>query len=373
MTDGYPYLHSFIDARGKKRHVFRRKGHKQVTVKGKFGSPEFIDNYRALVEQTAPKTIGQTRARAGTVDAQAIAYLKSETFSNGLAKETQRTWRRIIERFRDHLTPSGRRYGDNPMATLNEKAIKRFIEGKKPNAQKNSLKAVRALIRFAIYNGDIAVDPSENIKPAKAGIKSKGHMTWLAPQITQYRERWPLGTIARLALELLLNIAARRYDAHELGTQHIRDGKLVWRPHKTLRSTGKLLSIRIRSELQAAMDAIGADARQDGVLTLLVNDYGRSFASAAAFGNKFADWCRAAGLKPVKCDDGRVRSYRAHGLRKAALMSLAHAGATGVELMAVSGHSSLAQVQEYLDAVEQERAADAAMAKLENGARTGSG
>ena len=46
-------------------------------------------------------------------------------------------------------------------------------------------------------------------------------------------------------------------------------------------------------------------------------------------------------------------------------MALTHAGATGVELMSVSGHSSLALVQEYLDAVEQERAADAAMDKLD--------
>jgi integrase/recombinase XerD len=371
MTKDYPYLHSFIDARGKRRYVFRRKGHKQVTVRGKYGSPEFIDNYRALVDQTAPKTIGQNKAKAGTVDAVAIAYFKNEVFTDGLARETQRTWRRIIEKFRDHTTPSGRRYGDNPVATLNERAIKRFLEDKKPNPQRSSLKAIRALVRFAIYQGDLSIDPTENIKPAKVGIKSKGHMTWLAPQIAQYRERWPLGMIARLALELLLNIAARRHDAHELGTQHIKDGKLVWRPHKTLRSTGKLLSIRIMPELQAAMDAVSI--RREDVLMPLVNDYGRSFASAAAFGNKFADWVRAAGLKPVLCDDGKVRSYRAHGLRKAALMSLAHAGATGVELMAVSGHSSLAQVQEYLDAVEQERAADAAMTKLENSSRTGSG
>jgi hypothetical protein len=56
-------------------------------------------------------------------------------------------------------------------------------------------------------------------------------------------------------------------------------------------------------ELQAALDAMPKEARGDGVLTLLVNDYGRPFASAAAFGNKFADWCAAAGLKPVLCDD----------------------------------------------------------------------
>lgn len=189
-------------------------------------------------------------------------------------------------------------------------------------------------------------------------------MTWLEPQVAQYRERHPLGTVARLAIELLLNIAARRHDAHIIGQQHIRDGKLSWRPNKTLRSTGKLLSIRIMPELQAALDAIPAGVRGDGVLTFLVNEYGRPFASAAALGNKFADWCKAAGLKPVLCADGRTRSYRAHGLRKAALRTLAHAGATGVELMAVSGHASLDQVQEYLNEVDQERAADAAMAKL---------
>jgi len=33
-------------------------------------------------------------------------------------------------------------------------------------------------------------------------------------------------------------------------------------------------------------------------------------------------------------------------------------------MMAVGGHSSLAQLQEYLDEVDQERQADAAMAKL---------
>ena len=34
-------------------------------------------------------------------------------------------------------------------------------------------------------------------------------------------------------------------------------------------------------------------------LTFLLTEYGRPFASAAAFGNKFADWCDAAGLEPV--------------------------------------------------------------------------
>jgi hypothetical protein len=46
------YLHSFIDARGKMRHVFRRRGHKQITIKGKPGTPEFLEAYNALLKNT---------------------------------------------------------------------------------------------------------------------------------------------------------------------------------------------------------------------------------------------------------------------------------------------------------------------------------
>jgi integrase/recombinase XerD len=363
------YVNSFYDSRGKLRHQFRRKGHKRVTIKGRPGSPEFMDAYQALLEKTvgaAPSEIGASRTKAGTVNALAVALYKHDVFTKGLAKETQGSWRRIIDRFREFQTPSGRVYGENGIATIRKKSVADFLEGKTVNAQKNNLKAIRFLIRFAISKGELAHDPTEGIDVLKSdGPKSAGHMTWLEPQIAQYRQRHQLGTVARLALELLLNIAARRHDAHLIGDQHVKDGKLSWRPHKTLRSTGKLLTIRIVPSLQTAMDVMPGNTRKDGVLAFLVNDYGNPFASAAAFGNKFADWCSAAGLKSVLCDDGRTRNYRAHGLRKAALRTLAHAGATGVELMAVSGHSSLDQVQVYLDEVDQERAADAGMKKVE--------
>ncbi len=142
--------------------------------------------------------------------------------------------------------------------------------------------------------------------------------------------------------------------------------KLCWRPHKTLRTTAKKLKITIIPSLQAALDAMPKPERGTELpLAFLTNEYGRKFASAGSFGNRFADWCNQAGLKPVVCDDGKVRNFRAHGLRKAALRALAHAGCSGVEMLHVSGHSSLKQLQEYLDEVEQETMADHAMDKLE--------
>ena len=76
-------------------------------------------------------------------------------------------------------------------------------------------------------------------------------------------------------------------------------------------------------------------------LMFLLTEHGRPFKSAAAFGNKFADWCDAAGLQPVLCDDGKTRNFRAHGLRKAALYTLYKAGGTVAELQALGGHGSI--------------------------------
>ena len=181
-------------------------------------------------------------------------------------------------------------------------------------------------------------------------------MTWKLPQIEQYRERHALGTTARLAPELMLNVAARREDAYKLGRQHLsfdvdhRVWKLTWRPSKTLRSTGKTLTIPILPDLQAALYAL---PRSDA-LSCLTTDYGRPFASAAGFGEKFSEWCNVAGLQPVICDDGKTRNFRAHGLRKAAIYTLSKAGGNVAELQALGGRARIAELQKYIQEIEQQ-------------------
>lgn len=356
-----PHVNSFYDRHGKLRHLFRYRGCKSFSLPGLPGSSDFMEAYQAALARcdVTPVEIGAKRTKAGTIDALIAAYYRSDAFTEALAPETQRMRRNILERFRAE-------HGEKRAALLQHHHVNKLLEGRKQHAKKNWLKTVKGLMAFAIAEGVRADNPCDGVKLAKSA-KSMGHMTWLEPQVAAYREHYKLGTVARLALELLLNIAARRYDAHVLGRQHViisnRDGKkkLCWRPHKTLRTTGKMLKVTIIPSLQAALDAM---PKSENALTFLTNDYGRPFASAAAFGNKFADWCRAAGLQPVRCEDGRVRNYRAHGLRKASLRALAHAGCTAVEMMHVSGHSSMKQLQEYLEEVEQEVMADSAMAKL---------
>jgi integrase/recombinase XerD len=347
------YVNSFRDRHGRIRHYVRRSGRKAVALPGLPGSADFMDAYQTALEGAPPPPdIGASRTKTGTINAAIVGYYAHTSFTEGFAAETQKMRRAILERLRAE-------HGEKRIALLQRSHIVKLLEGMKPHAQKNWLKTLRGLMAYAVANNLRKDDPTEGVKAVKV-VNSMGHMTWHEPQIEQYRQRHKLGTTARLGLELLLNIAARRHDAHVLGHQHIRDGKLWWRPHKTLRTTNKMLKVPILPEFQAALDAMPSNDS----LTFLVNDYGRPFASAAAFGNKFADWCKAAGLKPVMCDDGRVRNYRAHGLRKAALTRAAHAGCTGTELMALSGHATLSQLQVYLDEVDQERQADAAMEKV---------
>jgi integrase/recombinase XerD len=301
-------VNSFRDRHGRMRHYFRRPGHKAVALPGLPGSADFMDAYQAALAGAAPPLdIGASRTKTGTINAAIIGYYAHTSFTEGFAPETQKMRRAILERFRAE-------HGEKRIALSQRRHIVKLLEGMKPHAQKNWLKTLRGLMSYAVANNLRQDDPTEGVKIVKVG-KSIGHMTWHEPQIEQYRQRHLLGTTARLGLELLLNIAARRHDAHVLGHQHIRDGKLCWRPHKTLRTTNKMLKVPILPEFQVALDAMPSNDS----LTFLVNDYARPFATAAAFGNKFADWCKAAGLKSVRCDDGRVRNYRAHGLRKSAL------------------------------------------------------
>src|SRR5690606_11705195 len=98
-------------------------------------------------------------------------------------------------------------------------------------------------------------------------------------------------------------------------------------------------------EVQAVIDATPT-----GDLAFLVNEYGQPF-SIAGFGNKMRQWCDEAGLSHCS----------AHGLRKARAAGLASLGAGPHEIMAVTGHQTLAEVERYTKAYDRKRLAKIAM------------
>jgi integrase/recombinase XerD len=102
-------------------------------------------------------------------------------------------------------------------------------------------------------------------------------------------------------------------------------------------------------ELQAACDAM-----PKAHLTYIVSAYGKP-RSKYGLGNDFAKWATEAGL-PAYC--------RLHGLKKGSMRRLAEAGGTAHELMAISGHKTLTEVQRYTKDADRKKLADSGMAKL---------
>jgi hypothetical protein len=101
-------------------------------------------------------------------------------------------------------------------------------------------------------------------------------------------------------MALMLYTGQRRGDIVHMGRQHVRNGIIEVRQHKT----GTPLTIPIHPSLQAILDATPSKH-----LPFLTTTHGKPFTSAASFGNWFGDCCRQAALP---------KGTAAHGFRKAA-------------------------------------------------------
>jgi integrase len=244
----------------------------------------------ALAGVTAPREIGASRTKPGTVNAAIVGYYQSIAF-RGLAASTQYQRRLVLEKVR------------NQIAGLESKLVVRRLSGLKPVEARDWLKALRGLLEFAVAEGFRADNPMQGIKLSKH--KERSYHPWTAEEIAQFEAHHPIGTKPRLAFALLLDTVQRRGDVIRLGPQHVRDGAIHIRQQKT----GRELVIPIRPSLQAVLD--GTPCKH---LTFLVPERGKPY-NGDNFSQTFRLWCDAAGL-PKRCT--------VHGLRHAGTSRLVH-------------------------------------------------
>jgi hypothetical protein len=201
--------------------------------------------------------------------------------------------------FADCKAPCGKRYGDNKLATIGRLNVQAALKGRPATTQKDWLKALRPFFKFARDVGIIKFDPAAGLQAPKAA-ESDGFLDFEDAAIAQYRAHYAVGTMARLALELALNIAARRHDLHVIGRPHLSFNadeqwwELTWRPHKTRRKKGGMLTVRVLPPLQACLDAIP----HTDALPFILNDRGRPFKSPAASATNSPIGSRRPGSNP---------------------------------------------------------------------------
>jgi integrase len=330
----FQYVQAFVDRKtGAVFRYFRRPGYPRVRLPGLPGSPEFNRAYETALGADALE-VGAKRTKAGSVDAAIAAYYQSLEW-RVVSVGTQAQRRSVLERFRDA-------HGDKPIGLLPQKFIALTLSTLPPFAARNWLKALRALLQFAVTRGLRQDDPTQGIKLPRT--KTDGIYTWTEEDIAAFEAVHAIGSKARLALGLLLFTAQRRSDVIRMGPQHIQDGVLTVRQQKT----GTALAIPVHSDLRVILDAMPG-----GHMNFLTTKSGRPY-SGNDFSEQFRAWCNEAKLS---------KECSAHGLRKAACRRLAEAGCSTNEIAAISGHASLREIERYTRAVDQARMARNAMAR----------
>jgi integrase/recombinase XerD len=334
------YLVEDMDRHGNVRLYVRLPGRPKVRIRAQFGTDEFMAAYRAAIDG---KSDGPRQARAaqrGSFRSLCQLYYASATFTS-LDGSTQ-AWRRRA------LDLISEKNAENPVALMQPRHVRKLRDElkDKPGAANTRLKALKALFAWATEEEEAPHDPTLGVK--KIWYPSLGHHTWMPEEIDQFKARHARGTKPRLAMDLLRFTTGRREDAVRLGPQHIRNGRVQFRQAKNEHRSPVDIDIPLHPELRASIEAT-----RSGHMTFLVTAFGRPF-TPAGFGNAMRDWCNQAGLPHCS----------AHGLRKATPTQMAEAGATAHELMAVTGHRSLEEVERYTRAARRKTLADSAMAKL---------
>lgn len=336
------------DPNGNDRYYVRKSGRKKIRIRESFEdstgniTPEFMKAYfaaLALLDGAKPSPkLPREKTFLWLVD----QYFRSEEFKryDDLTKADKRG---VLTRFCETA-------GELPYGAYRKEDVERSRDKRssRPGAADKLVKYLRVMFKWAVTKKLATHNPAVGV--TKINTESDGWHTWTPAEVDIYRHRHEIGTKARLALELMLNVGARISDAARIGRQHETDGWLkfvAWKNRN--KKTRKTIECPITSDLRAALMATST-----GALTYLINHLGSAF-TINGLGNKMREWCDAAGLP--QCSS--------HGLRKAAAVILAENGATAPELCALFGWSKLETAEIYIREAQKRKMVANAFTRLE--------
>jgi len=333
-----PHLRKEKTRHGKTVYYVRRKGSPRVRLPDTYGSEEFLKAYAEALAESAPRR--RREAESGS-----FAWLVSRYRMSARYQQAAPSTRRMRDQVLQNVE---RKIGNVAYASIKRRHLVQAMEDRAatPHGANNFLKIMSGLFKWAVYHEMISVNPCDGVH--KLSAPTDGFHTWTVDQVRQYQAHHPKGTMARLALDLMLYTGLRRSDVIIAGRQHVSDCVLTIRNAKNK----AIVSVTIYAALQATLDATPSTG-----LAFLTTERGTPFSSAASFGNWFRKRCQEAGV-PDEC--------RAHGLRKAGATIAAEGGATTRELMAMYGWRTAAMADLYTKAVDRRALAASAGEHIEN-------
>lgn len=352
---------------GQPRWYVRRAGGRKVRLKGHdaFAKPppldidqELLTIYQAAwVAAETPKPPSGPAMVSGTLRWLCEVFcqdMQRRVKLGTMAELTVKNRRSVLTRICDTELKPGRPVGEGVAERLTPLAVRNLRDAiaDRPAAARDRVRIIRALYGWAIEAGHVTHNPANGV--ALPRQRSGGFTPWTVDQVRQWMRTYPLGTMPRLAMDLLLYTMQRRSDvillgpAHEVTIEGERWLSFVQVKNQTQKPVTVEIPIMPPLAESIAATAIGAE-------TYLVTEHGKPFASSNSFGNKFRDW-RAFARLP----DG----IAAHGIRKAGGGLLASCGCTGSEIDAILGHEDAGSGRIYVKSADRRRLAKSGMEKL---------
>lgn len=222
--------------------------------------------------------------------------------------------------------------GNRLLSSITLDDIEAALFAKGGHGAANELKALKPVFHHLKKLRIISKNPAAGVELDTPAIK--GFPTTDASEVEAFIDRWDVGTRERLTFDLGLFTGAARVDLCRLGRQHIDGNMLTFTRQKSKVETHVPLTSELRAVINRTADIAPA---------FILNSYGKPY-TAESLGNLYGDAARAAGI-----------TSRLHGLRKAFCVYWAEAGHSSKEIMAMSGHLSLAEVERYTKAADRKR------------------
>lgn len=316
--------------------------------------PDFLNHYhdaRAGIAQGAPQPAApahKQRSLGWLID-QYLMHLTDMADKCTGSHTTVRQRTNLLRRIKVFRHTSGHAYGDMDM-TVPPEALLRYRDSLAhvPSQADNTMKAVKAMYSWACAYRITQINPAAGI-PAIDKPKG-GAAPWTADDLRKFKARHPQGTMAHLALTLIMFTGARTNDVIWLGRdqEFTADGirYLGWQPRKKGSAYVELPMAAPLIRAIAATAAIGP--------AYILHAGGTPYATPDSFRTRMKKWTTQADLP----------NRSSHGVRKALAQLIAEEGCSENQIMSVLAHTQPKTSAIYTKGAKRRRMAADAMRSI---------
>ncbi|WP_428429480.1 site-specific integrase [Pararhizobium sp.] len=237
----FKYCTRDVDRHGNERFYIRLPGMPKYRMTSAYldlsGSitQAFTDEYhRVLAGDRGEKVVAVIQLEPGSVQWLIETYYRSKAFQSQ-APATQKDKKSVLSRYCENV-------GELPFKKIRKSDIEasQMKRSATPGAADKLIKYLKALFNWAISSNLATFNPASGVSKIHS---STGFHAWSEAELERFRSAYPTGSIARLAMELMVNLGVRRSDLVKLGWKNVVEGRIEFAPEKGAGRFAQFLSL----------------------------------------------------------------------------------------------------------------------------------